>query len=70
MISFENFILYNLIMITFTWFLHKRHGEDSYDNGFMDAVQLHQEGRLTYDVTHDPIDDVKVITIEVSGDED
>ena len=55
-------------MITFTWFLHHRHGETQYDYGFMDAVQLHSEGRLTYDVSNDG-EDVKTITIEVT-DED
>jgi len=46
----------------------KRQGEQEYDNGFMDAVQLHSEGRLTYNV--ETIGDDKcVLTIEVS-DED
>ena len=55
-------------MITFTWFLHYRHGEKQYDYGFMDAVQLHSEGRLTYDVSNDG-EDVKTITIEVTDEE-
>ena len=54
-------------MLTFTWFLHYRHGETSYDDGFMDAVQLHSEGRLTYDV-YDDGENVKTITIEVTDE--
>ena len=68
MMTLESFILYNIIMITFTWFLHYRHGEKQYDCGFMDAVQLHSEGRLTYDVASDA-EDVKTITIEVTDEE-
>jgi len=66
--TLENFVYYNIIMITFTWFLHHRHGETQYDYGFMDAVQLHSEGRLTYDVSNDG-EDVKTITIEVTDEE-
>jgi len=66
--SIENFVYYNILMATFTWFLHYRHGETQYDNGFMDAVQLHQEGRLTYSVTDDA--GVKTILIEVSDYEE
>jgi hypothetical protein len=68
MITFESFVLYNLAISTIGWFLMKRQGEQEYDNGFMDAVQLHSEGRLTYNV--ETIGDDKcVLTIEVS-DED
>ena len=63
----ENFVIYNLIMLTFTWYLYTKHGEASYDNGFMDAVQLHSEGRLTYNVSS--TEEEKVITIEVSDEE-
>ena len=45
------------------------HGRQEYDNGFMDAVQLHKEGRLTYDVSHNEEGD-EVITIEVTTYED
>tara|TARA_R110000765_G_scaffold374942_1_gene465522 strand:+ start:825 stop:1016 length:192 start_codon:yes stop_codon:yes gene_type:complete len=62
--TLDNFIIYNIIMITFSWFLYYRHGETSYDNGFMDAVQLHSEGRLKY-----TIETGGVIMIEVT-DED
>jgi hypothetical protein len=54
-------------MLTFTWYLYTKHGEASYDNGFMDAVQLHSEGRLTYNVSS--TNEEKVITIEVSDEE-
>lgn len=67
MMTIENFVYYNIIMLTFTWFLHYRHGETSYDDGFMDAVQLHSEGRLTYDV-YDDGENVKTITIEVTDE--
>ena len=42
-----------------------RHGVHKYDEGFMDAVQLHKEGRLTYTVSKD-FDGREVITIEVT----
>ena len=45
------------------------YGRQEYDNGFMDAVQLHKEGRLTYDVTYNEAGD-EVITIEVTSYED
>ena len=68
MMTFESFVLYNLAMSVVGWFLMKRQGEQEYDNGFMDAVQLHSEGRLTY--TRETIgDDKYVLTIEVE-DED
>jgi hypothetical protein len=46
------------------WYLLVRNGEKEYDNGFLDAVQLHSEGRLTY--TFETIgEDEGVLTIEV-----
>ena len=66
MMTIENFVIYNLIMITFTWYLYTKHGEESYDCGFMDAVQLHSEGRLTYNVSSTR--EEKVITIEVTDE--
>ena len=66
--SIENFIYYNIIMLTFTWFLHYRHGIDEYDNGFLDAIQLHSEGRLIYTIENIG-DDENVLTIEVYEDE-
>ncbi len=46
--TLESFILYNIIMATLSWYLMKRHGTEEYDNGFYDAVILHEGGRLIY----------------------
>ena len=40
------------------------YGRQEYDNGFMDAVQLHSEGKLTY-TKETQEDGVDIITIEV-----
>jgi hypothetical protein len=40
------------------------YGREKYDQGFMDAIQLHSEGRLTYN-TELQDDGVQLITIEV-----
>jgi len=37
----------------------------AYDNGFIDAVQLHSEGRLTYTVEMEE-EGINLITIEVN----
>ncbi len=65
--TLEAFILYNIVMWTVGWYLLKRHSEQEYDNGFMDAVQLHNEGRLTY-TTETQEDGVELITIEVTDE--
>ncbi len=63
--TMEGFILYNIIMATVSWYLSKWQGKKEYDNGFMDAVQLHSEGRLSY--TTEPSDEegVNILKIEV-----
>jgi len=62
--TLESFILYNIVMSTLSWYLIKRQSELEYDNGFMDAVQLHNEGRLTY--SSERLEDgVEMLTIEV-----
>lgn len=68
-ITLDNFVLYNIIMFTFTWYLHKRYGNREYDNGFIDAVQLHAEGRLAYSM-ETVGEDENVLTIEVFDYED
>jgi len=49
------------------WYLLKRHSELEYDNGFMDAVQLHKEGRLTYTSVIQE-DGIELLTIEVTDE--
>jgi len=67
MMTIEGFILYNIVMWAMGWYLLVRNGEKEYDNGFMDAVQLHSEGRLTY--SRENIGEHKdVLTIEVSDE--
>jgi hypothetical protein len=62
--TIEGFILYNIVMWTMGWYLLVRNGEKEYDGGFLDAVQLHSEGRLTY--TFETVgEDEGVLTIEV-----
>jgi hypothetical protein len=54
-------------MSTLSWYLIKRQSELEYDNGFMDAVQLHNEGRLTY--SSEILEDgVEMLTIEVADE--
>jgi len=65
MIDTNSFIYVAIMMSVFTGFLLWRHGVRSYDEGFMDAIQLHKEERLTYTVTHDD-SGCEVIVIEVS----
>ena len=62
--TIEGFILYNILMATVSWYLSKWQGKKEYDMGFMDAVQLHSEGRLTYTVEQED-DGINLITIEV-----
>lgn len=66
--SIEYFVVYNLIMAGVAWYLWKTHGETEYDNGFMDAVQLHSEGRLSYNVEQDEEEGTALITIEVTDE--
>ena len=68
MMSFEMFLLGLFTMGCIGGYMSYRLGIAEYDKGFMDAVQLHQEGRLTYSVTDDS--GVKTILIEVSDYED
>lgn len=64
MMTIESFVLYNIVMWVVGWYLLKRHSELEYDNGFMDAVQLHSEGRLTYNSVLQE-DGIELLTIEV-----
>ena len=66
--TIEGFILYNIVMWAMGWYLLVRHGDNEYDNGFLDAVQLHSEGRLTY--TSEPSDEegINLLTIEVKDE--
>ena len=65
--SMENFIIYNFIMITFTWFLHKRHGEKMHEAGMLESIQLHSEGKLTYKTYNNA--GTEMIEITVEGDD-
>jgi len=64
----EGFVMYNIIMFIVGWYLLVRHSEREYDNGFLDAVQLHKEGRLTY-TTVVQEDGIELLTIEVVDEE-
>jgi len=66
MMSTEYFVVYNILMVALAWYLWRSHGIEEYDNGFMDAVQLHKEGRLTYFVEYDE-EGYEVINIEVDN---
>lgn len=46
------------------WYCEKR-----YDRGFLDAIQLHNQGRLTY-TTYFTDEGIEVLDIEVSPYED
>jgi len=47
--SIDNFILYNLVMLGVGWYLLRKHGESEYGEGIVDAIQMHNDGRLTYE---------------------
>ena len=53
MIDLEMFILGLLLMGSVGGYMAYRHGYNSYSDGFLDAVQLHSEGRLTYQIEED-----------------
>ena len=53
MIDLEMFILGLLLMGSVGGYMAYRYGYNNYSNGFLDAVQLHSEGRLTYQIEED-----------------
>jgi hypothetical protein len=68
MIDIEYLYFAVTMMATLGYYLSHRHGNQEYDNGFIDAVQLHSEGRLAY--TMESIGEHEnVLTIEVFEDE-
>lgn len=66
--SIELVIVWALLMLSGGSYFIWRHGIDEYDNGFLDAIQLHSEGRLIYTIENIG-DDENVLTIEVYEDE-
>jgi len=55
-------------MLLVGWYLLKRHGEKEYDLGIIEAIQLHNEGRLTYD-SYINDEGIEMIDIEVRPNE-
>ncbi len=55
-----------LVMGIVGGFLAQMHARKEYNEGFMDAVQLHSEGRLTY--TTEQEEGVALLTIEVTDE--
>ncbi len=64
MIQIEYFYLAITVMAVIGTYLSWTYGNNEYDYGFMDAVQLHSEGRLTYTVEEQE-DGINLINIEV-----
>lgn len=62
--SIELVIVWSLLMLSGSSYFIWKQGRDEYDNGFLDAIQLHAEGRLFYSI-EDIGDDEGVLTIEV-----
>tara|TARA_R110000822_G_scaffold151623_1_gene290772 strand:+ start:42 stop:236 length:195 start_codon:yes stop_codon:yes gene_type:complete len=53
MIDLDMFIYGLLFMVAVGGYMTFRHGYTKYNDGFLDAVQLHSEGRLTYKIEKD-----------------
>ena len=64
MIQIEYFYLAIVVMSLAGTYLSWTYGNNEYDNGFLDAVQLHSEGRLTYTVEEQE-NGIDLINIEV-----
>ncbi len=65
MMNIEYFYLAIIVMAVIGTYLSWTYGHNEYDNGFLDAVQLHSEGRLTYAVEEQE-DGINLINIEVA----
>lgn len=68
MIELDMFILGLLLMGSIGGYMTYRHGYNNYSNGFIDAVQLHSEGRLTYKVEDDGLINMFIIEGDDNGD--
>lgn len=67
MISLEYFYLAVFIMVGVGAYVSWKYGEQEYNNGLVDAVQLHNEGVLTYDSYEE--DGVEMIDIKIKPQE-
>ena len=67
-IGVESFILYNIAMATFGWYLMKTHGEKEFEAGMVEGVLMHNEGRLTYKTYTE--DGVEMVDIRIKPYED
>lgn len=65
----ESFILLILALLIIGAFLLWKHGNNCYDTGITDAVQMHREGRLHYNTYLDDNGD-KMLNIEIDPMED
>ena len=69
MISIESFALLMSALLIIGGLLLWRHGNNCYDKGITDAVQMHREGRLHYNTYLDDNGD-KMVNIEIDPMED
>ena len=65
MMNIEYFYLAIVVMAVIGTYLSWVYGNNEYDMGFLDAVQLHSEGRLTYTVEEQE-EGINLINIEVA----
>ena len=62
--TIEVFLLYNVIMFGVGWYLLQKYGESKYQAGVVEAVQMHNEGRLTYTSYFDD-EGIEMIDIQI-----
>lgn len=62
--TIEVFLLYNVIMFGVGWYLLQKYGESQYQAGVVEAVQMHNEGRLTYTSYFDD-EGIEMIDIQI-----
>ena len=68
-IPIENFIILMTGLLILGAFLLWKHGNNCYDKGITDAIQMHREGRLHYTTYLDDNGD-KMLNIEIDPMED
>ena len=56
-------------MLGVGWYLLRKHGESEYGEGIVDAIQMHNDGRLTYESYFED-EDVEMISITITPEEE
>ena len=67
MIMNEVYVLMGAVCIAGAWYTHWSNGK-AYDRGLIDAIQMHNEGRLTYKSSYDD-EGVEVLDIRIEPED-